>query len=695
MEAAKTKLSEIVSSLSLVLRKQIANRMKKPLINKRSTEWIKFYGLGRKVDPNITLTRQAALNLALKTIIYETIRDHYNLEKLDENNILNLRKMINKLYETSKMEALAETLLDDLIGDQYSAIKPFLKQLNECIHEMRSTEDDIIGKVYQEIVPQEERRKPGQFWTPSYISDFMVRWSIKDKNCFFLDPALGSGIFVLNALRILVDQGARLNDAGQSLYGMDISPICVLMSTANVLIRVPEIRPNFFVRDFLELTKLNMPFNLTFDSIVCNPPYSRHHELDPTYKRKMADKIRSMTGLKISGLCSSFVYFFINAAQFLGRKARMAFITPYEAFEAFYSVPLKEFIAERLVLKALILFDEDQFAFPGVETAASITLVEGADASRSDVKFIKVRNWPGAQNLIEVVEKSDIKGTFSWGHVNVMPYSIVKVREKWTTYTNFETPRIHSPFTVPLRELARIMRGIATGANDFFVLTDEEVKKWGIEREFLRPVITRTREVQKCVLCHEDLRRLGRTGKKRWLFYCALSPEALEKTKALKYIEYGERLGYPNRSLIKSRKRWYELEKRDIPPIIFTYLTRGNARFIYNTANALALNVFLLIYPIDEIANDEIKLKALLAYLNSDISRRMLRTVGRTYGGKTLKLEPRELDILPALDVRKLDRGKLKELAKLFEGLCGSETDAFRARIDKAVMKLLQVNSIV
>ena len=37
---------------------------------------------------------------------------------------------------------------------------------------------------------------------------------------------------------------------------------------------------------------------------------------------------------------------------------------------------------------------------------------------------------------------------------------------------------------VPLKEIAKIRFGIKTGANEFFYLTEKEIKRWGIEREF-------------------------------------------------------------------------------------------------------------------------------------------------------------------------------------------------------------------
>lgn len=689
MEIIDKDLSLAISYISSALSGHIDKRLKDPLIREHYEDWVRLHGLGRKVDPIITMTKLVALNLILKMAIYETIRDHYCLEKLSETNIHRLSNLINRLRNASGIDALKETILDELVENEYSAIEYLLPQINKCIDKLKCSQNDIIGKLYEEIVAQEERRRLGQFWTPYDISEFMVNWSIRNKNCALFDPALGSGIFMLSALSTFKKYGINAEDAINNLYGIDISPICVLMSTTNVILRAKCAKPNFLIGDFLKLTSLNTPFNVAFDSIVCNPPYSRHHELDPEYKRNVVNKIREMTGIKLSKLCSNFVYYFINAAQFLKPHGRMAFIIPYEAFEAFYSAPLKKFIIEKLALKALILFDEHGFAFPGVETAASIILVEGAEGDRSDVKFIKVTKWPGVQHLLEVVENKNLRGTFEWGHVNIIPYSRVEVNEKWTIYANSEAPTIRSPLIVPLRELALVMRGIATGANEFFTLTDDEILKWKIEPEFLKPVISRTRDIQNYILTREDLERLGKMGKKRWLFYCNLTPEALENTKAFEYIKYGERAGYPERSLIKLRKRWYELERREAPKIIFTYLTRGNARFIYNAADALALNVFLLIYPINEILNDPIKLKALLAYLNSEVAKMQLRRVGRTYGGKTLKLEPRELDNLPVLDVRKLSRNQLERLAALFDGLCRSKSSTYKVEMDKVIKELL------
>jgi len=103
----------------------------------------------------------------------------------------------------------------------------------------------------------------------------------------------------------------------------------------------------------------------------------------------------------------------------------------------------------------------------------------------------------------------------------------------------------------------------------------------------------------------------------------------------------------------------------------------------------LALNVFLCIYPIPTISRDETMLKALLAVLNSPVAKDALRHVGRTYGGDTIKVEPREMDRLPVLNPIKLTADERERLAELFDQLCRADSEevekTIRQTIDKAI----------
>jgi adenine-specific DNA-methyltransferase len=99
--------------------------------------------------------------------------------------------------------------------------------------------------------------------------------------------------------------------------------------------------------------------------------------------------------------------------------------------------------------------------------------------------------------------------------------------------------------------------------------------------------------------------------------------------------------------------------------------------------------VFLCIYPMPAISQDETTLKALLAMLNSLVAKDSLRHVGRTYGGDTIKIEPREMDRLPVLNPLKLAASKQEGLAELFDQLCDADSKeaekAIRQAIDEAI----------
>jgi adenine-specific DNA-methyltransferase len=95
--------------------------------------------------------------------------------------------------------------------------------------------------------------------------------------------------------------------------------------------------------------------------------------------------------------------------------------------------------------------------------------------------------------------------------------------------------------------------------------------------------------------------------------------------------------------------------------------------------------VFLCIYPTPAISQDETMLKALLALLNSLVAKDSLRYVGRTYGGDTIKVEPREMDRLPILNPVELATDERERLANLFDQLCHAGSQEAEQTIRRAI----------
>lgn len=703
MTDARSLINELVLSLADQLMEAMPATTDEGL-----ARWAEFHGWNEPVD-RCLVARQAALNLVLRALVCYCLGASKLVPVAYADFVVSCS---NNLLQSLGIASQPFSYLDRLaIRSKVALLKSDIATLAGAL---QREQRDIIGDMYTVWIPQEARRTLGQFWTPRPIARLMTRWAIQSAADRVLDPAFGSGVFLLAAVTRLTRLGAPAEAISSQVAGVELSPLAFFMGLTNILLRyaphVPRLRLGDFVMPELgscttfrepsaayvvEGQQMALPgmdviaptaFPGRFDAIVCNPPYTRHHHLPEVYKSSWGLIMKQEYGMRLSRFSSLFAYFFVQASRMLSSTGRMAFITPATVFEASYSREIKAFIRQYLRLRAIISFGEKTSVFEGVDTAPCITLVEGPGTPNDgQVVHVQIQKWPGTDLVLRAIAQGDAV-TADWGSVHKLDLGALEPRRKWTVVSH-AGGRFANEHFVPLSTIARIVRGIATGANDFFVLSDDEIIKWGLERKNLRSVLTKTREVPGYVFSRADFERLGHEGKKRWLLY--LTEPVVPGTAEARYIQHGEAQGLHRRSLVKTRSIWYFMEQRDPAPIYFTYLSRRRSRFIHNMTDALALNVFLCIYPIPTISKDITTLKSLLAVLNSLVAKDSLRYVGRSYGGDTIKIEPREMDRLPVLNPMKLTAGERETLAELFDRLCcaGSE-DAeriVRQTIDQVV----------
>lgn len=179
---------------------------------------------------------------------------------------------------------------------------------------------------------------------------------------------------------------------------------------------------------------------------------------------------------------------------------------------------------------------------------------------------------------------------------------------------------------VRLGDIAEVRFGIKTGANEFFYLkpVDKTVKEvveiakenpnalikvqngagWigEIEVEFLKPVIKSPRELKTILVRLEDLNYL--------VFMCNKSKEELKGTKALEYIEWGEKEKYHKRPSCKSRQGWWDLGEWKISKSILPMFENERKYCFYNASNVYIDASLYWCYP--KISLDEKLLNLLL-----------------------------------------------------------------------------------
>lgn len=465
---------------------------------------------------------------------------------------------------------------------------------------------------------REKLRDKGQFWTPDWIAEAMVAYVSRDADLVF-DPCVGMGAFY-KALKKIAPR--------KQFFGIDIDPEIILQAKkqgnfdSNVQIEI---------RDFI----INPPKKL-FKAIVANPPYIRHHRLSQEQK----DYFRKISLLNIGdtldGRAGLHIYFLIQALSLLDKDGRLAFIMPADTCEGIFSKKLWGWISKEFRIEGVITFDHEATPFPGIDTNAIIFLIRNAKPQEK-LKWARCYK-PQSQGLFHFLKNNltddNLDGLEVYNRSIEEALSIGLSRKPLGNH-NFE-------FT--LSDFARVMRGIATGANEFFFLTKKQAKNLQIPENFFLPAIGRTRDVEESLITQETLKKLEEKGRPTLLFF----PNGVKweemPTSVKNYIREGEKNGLHKRSLISTRQPWYKMEVRKIPKFLFAYLGRRNARFIKNEAGVVPLTGFLCIYP---HSNDEEYIEKLWQILQHPNTIINLYLVGKSYGSGAIKVEPRSLEKLP------------------------------------------------
>jgi adenine-specific DNA-methyltransferase len=368
-----------------------------------------------------------------------------------------------------------------------------------------------------------------------------------------------------------------------------------------------------------------------YPAIISNPPYIRHHRLSDQQKRELRQLATHCLGFPLDGRVGLHVYFLLKCLEHLAPEGRLAFLLPADVCEGVSSTVFWKRLAERYHIDAVITFDESAAPFPAVDTNAIV--------------FMLSNRQPAQKVLWARIRKPQTEAVLNALHSGTSDAALVHNRDLTELLTTgmSRPPRSNGSHGVPLSTFARVVRGIASGANEFFFLTSEQIRQHGLDRRYFKRAIGRTRDCRKGKVVSDDIEALDKAGRPTWLLSIGKQSKEELPPSLRNYIEEGERLGLHKRSLIKTRRPWYRMEERSVPGLLFAYLGRRDCRFIENRAGVVPLTGFLCVYPWDN--SNEYREKLWRA-LNHPKTIANLLFVGKSYGGGAIKVEPRQLDSL-------------------------------------------------
>lgn len=480
---------------------------------------------------------------------------------------------------------------------------------------------------YESVATVAHRKRFGQVFTPPRVAALMVDWIAGASPACILDPAVGLGALAAACLEQL--PAARVS-------AIDADSLILSYMPTN-LSRAVSIRCGDF---------LAMPMEERFDAVIMNPPYIRHRELSSHEERRAG--IARASGCAIPRSANLYVDFVLKALLALRPRGRAAILIPAEWMSANFSASLKRMLIDSGSLRGVVTFSHASRIFTDALTTASLLLIEKGDGGEAvashyltDVHADEVP--PSMVALEEVaparaVARSALRDAAKWdpllrGHDLALP-------DGWTSLGTLASPR----------------RGIATGANGFFLLDRDSTRREGLRQRNLAPCVGRARDVAGLVFTPKDFAHLDGSGGKVWLLDFAVPPDARERA----YVERGEAAGLTERTLLRMRRPWFSMEQRKASPIWAAVFGRGDLRFVHNAAGVKSLTNFHCLYPHDA---DATYVRALVAVLNSTRVRDLLVNHRRGFGGGLAKVEPNDLLTIPVPDLGRVEARVLAQLA--------------------------------
>lgn len=289
--------------------------------------------------------------------------------------------------------------LDDILpigDDSQFVLRQLVLQL--AAYDWSSLTDDVLGSVFERLIPRAEQILLGQFYTPRPVADLLVAFTIDGERPLVLDPGCGSGTFLLSAYDYLKStRRSSHGDLLSTIWGFDISPFAAELAVINLYrqnMSEYENFPRIVTGSFIDRKpgqavlfpaarvgtggpqKVDVPIPL-FDAILANPPYvrSQHQDdLDPGYRGKLFASA-GQAGIVAAAKTDLFAFFMYHAIAFLAPGGRIGFVTSSSWLTADFAAALQHTLLTRFAIVAIISSSAESF-FSQVDVNTILIIAE-------------------------------------------------------------------------------------------------------------------------------------------------------------------------------------------------------------------------------------------------------------------------------------------------------------------------------
>jgi len=351
-----------------------------------------------------------------------------------KDRIFGLFKKVKRKYK----EVLDDT--DSIILDDNSILYVVGELQNYCIIE---AERDAIADAFETFIGHALKGGQGQFFTPRNVIKMMVDILDPDDEDLVIDPACGSGGFLIEALRHIwrkLDaegeryhwsrsnlQEEKMEVALNRIRGLDKDYFLAKVAKAYMAI-IGDGRSGIFCEDSLEAptnwqekTRLKIDMG-KFSVLLTNPPFGskipvRGEEKLKQYQFGYKWKLDKASGRwvkteKLKEQEEPQVLFIERCLDLLKDGGRMAMVLPSGILGNEQEKYLRQFIQEKGNLFAIVELPFETFS-PNVTINTSVLFVQKGKSSAKDI-FISINEYCGHDKKGRPTENDDIQQVASF-----------------------------------------------------------------------------------------------------------------------------------------------------------------------------------------------------------------------------------------------------------------------------------------
>ena len=394
----------------------------------------------------------------------DNLLERYSIEEIEQ-------AIVRAFIENKNLQVKNNRLLLDIINKKSKNSEEIKKLIS-----VPTNFDDLVS-AFELLIPKDDRKLNGAFFTPSVITNFMADELISSSDTKVCDPSCGCGAFLIAACEKFKKKFKKsIGDVIENnIFGVDILDYgvrrCKLLLSLLALVHGEDKKNfnfNIYTADSLTAGwKKLFPSIFRdggFDVVIGNPPYVKYQDLPSELRKNLYDD----WGTLKKGTYNLYFAFFELGLTIMKDSGRLAYIVPNNYFTSLAGFHLRSHLQNHKFIEKII--DFNHLKIFKVQTYTCITFL--SKRPRENFLYERIESYPSLDSL-KNIKFSSIK----YGDLNAKKWRLLRKEDQLNIKKIENQPN-------KLGGLADIRVGIATCKDSVYFINGKTLKNGFYQKEY-------------------------------------------------------------------------------------------------------------------------------------------------------------------------------------------------------------------